>query len=52
MIELLNIEPHPPNQSRTRMVWELFEGGVYFVQLDPDNQLGTIQGRAEFKEIR
>ena len=34
------------------MVQGLFKGGVYFVQLEPDNQyVGTIQGQEEFKEI-
>ena len=29
-IEQLNVEPHPPRQSHTCMVWGLFKGGVYF----------------------
>ena len=28
------------------MVWELFKGGVYFVQPEPDNQCGN-NSRAE-----
>ena len=28
--EQLNVEPRPPRQSHTRMVWGLFKGGVYF----------------------
>ena len=34
------------------MVRRLFKGGVYFVQLEPDNQCaGAIQEWEEFKEI-
>ena len=34
------------------MVQGLFKGWVYFIQLEPDNQHGNIQGREEFKEIQ
>ena len=37
----MHIEPRPPNQSRMRLVRELFEGGIYFVYLQPDNQCGN-----------
>ena len=39
LFKLLNVEPHPPRESCLRMVGGgLLEGGVYFVQLEPDNQ--------------
>ena len=37
-IEHLNVEPRPPRYSHTWMVQGLFNGGVYFVQLNPDNR--------------
>ena len=38
--------------SHANHAWEVFEGGVYFVQLEPDKSLQKqFKGRGEFKEI-
>ena len=39
MIERLDVEPRPLRESH--IVQGLFKGGVYFVQLEPNNQCGN-----------
>ena len=53
MIEPLNVELHHENKSVAMcIVWELFKGGVYFVQFEPDNQCGNNSRAGRINEVQ